>query len=162
MHIINEQQDMENDKLISFFLEHLVPIIFTFEKDGEIGGFVCTSFVLSVADHWFLAHIGSKVKLTEYNIYSQLPDTGRTHHTVAHSDHEWARDDDGDGIREVHCNTMEGIWTGLRNFLRPLRSVHKKYLAQYVAMFEWADNLKHVSADFLRALMIPGFAFFPI
>lgn len=22
---------------------------------------------------------------------------------------EWARDDDGDGVREVHCNTMEGI-----------------------------------------------------
>ena len=31
----------------------------------------------------------------------------------------WARDDDGDGIREVHCNTLEGLWTGLRNFLRP-------------------------------------------
>lgn len=102
------------------------------------------------------------INTDEYNIYSQLPDTGRTHHTVSHSDHEWARDDDGDGIREVHCNTMEGIWTGLRNFLRPLRGVHKKYLAQYVAMFEWAYNLKHVSNDFLRALMIPGFTFFPI
>ena len=50
--------------------------------------------------------------------------TGRGHATVCHSEGEWARDDDGDGIREVHCNTIEGIWTGLRNFLRPFRGVH--------------------------------------
>jgi len=59
---------------------------------------------------------------------------------LCHSKKEWARDDDGDGVREVHCNTMEGIWTGLRNFLRPFRDVNKKYLPQYVAMFEWAHN----------------------
>jgi transposase-like protein len=45
---------------------------------------------------------------------------------------------------------MEDIWTGLRNFLHPFRGVHKKYLAIYVAMFEWAHNLKRVTAD-LRA-----------
>jgi len=37
---------------------------------------------------------------------------------VNHGAGEWARDDDGDGVREVHCDTMEGTWTGLRNFLR--------------------------------------------
>ena len=36
---------------------------------------------------------------------------------------EWARDDDGDGIREVHSNTIEGLWTGLRNHLRPFRGI---------------------------------------
>ncbi|MBI4564297.1 MAG: hypothetical protein HY716_06355 [Planctomycetes bacterium] len=65
---------------------------------------------------------------------------------VRHKDesgrHEWARDDDGDGIREVHCNMSEGLWTGWRNILRPFRGVHKKYLAPYVAVFEWAHNLK--------------------
>jgi len=35
--------------------------------------------------------------------------------------------------------------------------VHKKYLAQYVAMFEWAYNLKRVTADFLRLLMVPSY-----
>jgi hypothetical protein len=39
---------------------------------------------------------------------------------------------------------MEGTWTGLRNFLRPFRGVHKKYLAAYVAMFEWAHNPKRI------------------
>ena len=27
----------------------------------------------------------------------------------------------------VHCNTMGGEWTGLRNFLRPFRGVSKWY-----------------------------------
>jgi transposase len=93
----------------------------------------------------------------EHSAYNHIAETGRGHATVCHSWEEWARDDDGDGVREVHCNTMEGIWTGLRNFLRPFRGVHKKYLALYVAMFEWAHNLKQITSDFLRSLMVPGF-----
>lgn len=48
----------------------------------------------------------------------------RDRQTVCHSAGEWARDDDGDGIREVHVNTIEGLWTSLRNFLRIFRGVH--------------------------------------
>jgi hypothetical protein len=40
----------------------------------------------------------------------------RMHATVHHAEHEWARDDDGDGIREVHINTCEGMWTDVRTF----------------------------------------------
>jgi len=98
----------------------------------------------------------------ESSAYNHIRDTGRGHVTVCHSRHEYARDDDGDGFCEVHCNTMEGIWTGLRNFLRPFRGVHKKYLAVYVAMFEWTHNLKRVTADFLRTLMVPSFIYLPI
>jgi transposase len=90
----------------------------------------------------------------ESHAYNHLAETGRSHLSVCHSRGEYARDDDGDGICEVHCNTMEGIWTGLRNFLRPFRGVHKKYLAQYVAIFEWAHNLKAVTIKFLRLLMV--------
>jgi len=93
------------------------------------------------------------VNTDESGAYNQLAATGRRHATVCHSRHEWARDDDGDGIREVHCNTSEGIWTGLRNFLRPFRGIHKKYLAQYTAMFEWAHNLKRVTLYYLRVLL---------
>ena len=98
----------------------------------------------------------------ESSAYHHITETGRGHTTVCHSRHEYARDDDGDGFCEVHCNTMEGIWTGLRNFLRLFRGVHKKYLAAYVAMFEWAHNLKQVTAGFLRTLMIPNFTYLPI
>jgi len=93
----------------------------------------------------------------ESSAYNHIAETGRGHATVCHSRKEWARDDDGDGVREVHGNTMEGIWTGLRNFLRPFRGIHKKYLDLYVAMFEWAHNLKRVTSDFLRSLMVPSF-----
>ena len=78
---------------------------------------------------------------------------GRGHAAVDHNAGEGARDDDGDGIREVHCNTLEGLWTGLRNFLRPFRGVNKVYLEQYMKMFEWSYNLKAVTDAFLRILL---------
>ena len=97
------------------------------------------------------------VNTDEWTAYQCLPDTGRTHKAVCHTPgkREWARDEDGDGVREVHCNTIEGIWTGLRNFLRPFRGVSKRYLNQYVAVFRWAYNLKRLTAEFLRAMMTP-------
>jgi len=98
---------------------------------------------------------GSLINTDEWQAYKSLSDHERMHVFVTHSGpkEDWARDDDGDGIREVHCNTVEGIWTGLRNFLRPFRGVHKKYLNQYVRTFEWAHNLKAVSDDYLRVLL---------
>jgi hypothetical protein len=48
-------------------------------------------------------------------VRSSIPTSGRatggrhaSHATVRHGVHEWARDDDGDGRREVHGNTCEG------------------------------------------------------
>ncbi len=88
----------------------------------------------------------------EWAGYSRLAATGRGHATVCHTAHEWARDDDGDGVREVHNNTLEGLWTGLRNFLRPFRGVSKWFLDEYVGIFVWGHTLKTVTADFLCAL----------
>jgi transposase-like protein len=96
---------------------------------------------------------GTMVYTDESSGYKSLPATGRRHATVRHNEREWARDDDGDGVREVHCNTLEGIWTGLRNFLRPFRGVNKVYLEQYVKMFEWSYNLKAINDDFLRVML---------
>ncbi len=78
----------------------------------------------------------------EWSAYNRLP---IPHATVNHSQHEWARDDDGDGIREVHCNTCEGCGTGLRNFLRTFRGVHKAYLAQYIATYETMQRARVIS-----------------
>jgi transposase len=93
------------------------------------------------------------VNTDEWGGYNGLPAMGRDRPTVCHADKEWARDDDGDGIREVHINTMEGLWTGMRNFLRLFRGVNKKYLYQYVAMFEWGYNVKRATARFLWAFL---------
>ena len=86
----------------------------------------------------------------EWNGYNHII---RPHATVCHSKGEWARDDDGDGIREVHVNTVEGMWTDVRNFLRPFKGVHKGYLSGYVAMAEFRRNLKRVSPAFISSIV---------
>jgi len=98
-------------------------------------------------------HEGAAVYTDDWCVYASLPGLGRRHASVNHSHSEWARDDDGDGEREVHDNTLEGIWTGLREYLRPFRGVNKVYLAQYVAMFRWAYNLKAGTPGLLRTLL---------
>ena len=82
--------------------------------------------------------------------YSEL---NRCHATVCHGQRQWARDADTDEIREVHTNTIEGVWTPVRNFLRPFRGVHKKLLAGYVAMCEFCITLKRITGEFISKLV---------
>ena len=86
----------------------------------------------------------------EWQGYNRLK---RAHSTVCHSQKEWARDDDGDGVREVHVNTIEGLWTTARNFLRPFRGVHKKCLKDYLAICEHKINFKRISPTFISQLV---------
>jgi transposase len=78
--------------------------------------------------------------------------TGRGHATVCPSAREWARAEDGDGVREVHNNTLEGVWTGWRNCLRPFRGVSKWDVDEEVGMFAWGDASQEITGDFIRAL----------
>ncbi len=93
---------------------------------------------------------GTHVYTDEYDSYNHLE---RPHASVRHGHSEWARDDDGDGIREVHTNTCEGMWAGLRTFLRPFRGVHKWFLSGYVAVHEFRVNLKRITVTFIAALV---------
>ena len=93
----------------------------------------------------------------EAGAYNRVRASGRNHSSVCHSKKEFARDDDGDGINEVHCNSAEGLWTGVRNFIRPFRGVHKKYLAQYIAIFENNFNFKNQLIHVIRAMIIPNY-----
>ena len=86
----------------------------------------------------------------EYDNYNHLQ---RVRHTVCQSKNEWARDDDGDGIREVHVNSNDGGWTGLRILLRPYRGVHKAYLSVYAAIYELAVNYKRISPGLISVLV---------
>jgi transposase len=76
------------------------------------------------------------------------------HATVAHGGREWARDDNGDGQREVHCNTCEGAGAALRTYLRAFRGVHKRYLHLYVATYEAMVNTKRVTPQLIRRMCI--------
>ena len=77
----------------------------------------------------------------------------RFHATVCHGTRQWTTDADVDGIREVHTNIIEDIWTTVRNVLRPFRGVHKKWLAAYIAICEFRNNLKRIMADFILKLV---------
>ncbi len=92
---------------------------------------------------------------TDLPIYFKCdcPNIARLHVTVNHGLHEWARDDDGDGIREVHINTTEGMWTGVRNFLRPFRGVNKNHRSGYVAMCEHRISRKSITPKFIAGLV---------
>ena len=100
----------------------------------------------------------ARVHTDDWRGYDRLAETGHPRSSVCHGAGEWARDDDGDGVREVHTNTQEGLWTGLRNFLRPFRGVSKHYLGQYVAVFQWGSNCPAVCEEFLRSLVFTNFA----
>ncbi len=76
------------------------------------------------------------------------------HATVCHGAGEWARDDDGDGTREVHCNTCEGAGAGLRTYLRVFRGVHKAYLHLYVATYEAMVNTKRMTPALIRRMCV--------
>ncbi len=86
----------------------------------------------------------------ESNSYNHII---HSHATVEHGMQEYARDDDGNGIRKVPCLTAEGLWTDVRNVLRPFKGVHNKSLAGYVAISEFRRNLKCVSPAFISALV---------
>src|SRR5436853_4319912 len=110
------------------------------------------------------AVVGDKVQVLntdEWQGYAQVEVTFSINHaTVRHGQpgtdtREWARDDDGDGIREVHCNGCEGAGAPLRTFLRVFRGVHKKYLADYVATFETMTNAKQISARIIQLMCFP-------
>ena len=51
---------------------------------------------------------------------------GYAHKSVNHGRGECARDEDGDGVCEVHVNTMEGFWSLLRSWLRPHRGISQE------------------------------------
>ena len=77
----------------------------------------------------------------------------RRHASVCHAEHEWARDDDGDGIREVHVNTVEGFWSLLRSWLRPHRGISQEKLPCYLCFFEFVHNARRRGKALLPALL---------
>jgi transposase-like protein len=77
---------------------------------------------------------------------------GSVRHGSEDGPREWARDDDGDGWREVHCNSCEGSGAALRTYLRPFRGVHKQLLWLYVATYETMANAKRITVEVVRRM----------
>ena len=73
--------------------------------------------------------------------------------TVCHARREYARDEDGDGFCEVHVNTMEGVWSLLRSWLRPHRGVSQEKLPLYLGFFEFVHNARRRGKALLGELV---------
>jgi transposase-like protein len=44
------------------------------------------------------------------------------------------------GFQEIHVNAMEGVWPGLRSWLRPHRGVSQEKLPFYLAFFQFVHG----------------------
>src|SRR5918997_900436 len=101
---------------------------------------------------------GALVHTDEYGTYARLPAWGYRRKTVRHGRGEYARDEDGDGVREVHVNTMEGFWSLLRSWLRPHRGISQACgtaarLPLYLGFFRIVHNARRRGKALLGALV---------
>ena len=96
---------------------------------------------------------GALVHTDEYDVYARLEQWGYGHKTVCHARGEYARDDDGDGFCEVHVNTMEGVWSLLRSWLRPHRGVSQEKLPLNLAFSQVVHNARRRGKTLLATLV---------
>jgi transposase-like protein len=96
---------------------------------------------------------GTRVYTDEYSIDARMQSWGYEHKRVNHGRGEFARDDDGDGLCEVHVNTMEGFWSLLRSWLRPHRGISQEKLSLYLGCFEFVHNVRRRGKALLGALI---------
>ena len=96
---------------------------------------------------------GTLIYTDEYDIYARLEAWGYVHKSVCHSAGEYARDEDDDGFCEVHVNTMEGVWSLLRSWLRPHRGISQENLPLYLGFFEFVHNARKRGKALLDSLL---------
>jgi transposase-like protein len=112
-----------------------VPILGLVDRQGHIYLVPCANVqsdtIQPLID--YLTDQGATIYTDEYNIYNFLRRVGYQHQTVNHSKGEYARG-------QVHVNTVEGLWSLLRDHLRIHRGVSKLYLPLYVMRFEFLTN----------------------
>jgi len=131
------------------------PIVGFVQRYGEVAMFVCDNVQRSIIRPLFEKVVarGSKVFHDDYGIYDDLEKWGYEHKTVCHSAGEYARDEDKDGFFEVHVNTIEGIWSLLRSWLRPHRGISQELLHLYVGFFEFVYNCHRRGKKLLSSLI---------
>jgi hypothetical protein len=75
------------------------------------------------------------------------------HKTVCHGRDAYARDNDGDGLHEVHVNTLEGFWSLRRSWLRPHRGIAQDNFPLYVGFFAFIHNMRRRGKALLGTLL---------
>jgi transposase len=96
---------------------------------------------------------GTLIHTDAYDIYARLPAWGYPHKTVCPARGEYARDEDGDGFREVHVNTIEGFWSLPRCWPRPRRGISPDKLPLSLGFFQFVHNARRRGKALLSALL---------
>jgi transposase len=131
------------------------PIISIISRDtGECRFWVCDHATKHTCYDLIAANVPVASTILYTDEWQSYGGSHPSHATVRHGVHEWARDDDGDGRREVHCNTCEGAGAALRTYLRAFRGVHKQYLHLYVATYEAMLNANRVTPHLIQRMCI--------
>jgi hypothetical protein len=63
------------------------------------------------------------------------------------------RDEDGDGVCEVHVNTLERLWSPLRSWLHPHRGISQEKLPLDPGFFEFVHNVRRRGEALLGSLV---------
>lgn len=131
------------------------PILGIVQRGGEIAIKMLANVKQATIKPLILASVakGALIHTDEYDIYARLPKWGYGHKTVCHADGEYARDEDGDGFHEVHVNTIEGVWSLLRSWLRPHRGISQEKLPLYLAFFQFVHNARKRGKALLPTLV---------
>jgi transposase len=96
---------------------------------------------------------GTRVYTDAYSMYARLQSWGYGHKSGNHGRGACARDEEGDGLCEVHVHTMEGFWSLLRSWLRPHRGISQEKLPLYLGFFEFVHNIRQRGKALLHALI---------
>ena len=96
---------------------------------------------------------GALVHTDEHGIYARLPAWGYGRKTVCHAQGEYARDEDADGLCEVHVNAIEGFWSLLRSWLRPHHGISQDKLPLCLGFFQFVHNARRRGKALLGALV---------
>ena len=138
------------------------PVLGMIERGGPLALQLCTNVQQRTIQPHILTTVqpDSVINTDEYAIYAQLSLWGFVHVTVNHGDREFARDDDGDGVNEVHDNTTFSVWSLLRSWLRPHRGISQRWLPLYLAFFQAMHNIRwrgfSLLEPMLTLLLIPA------
>jgi len=131
------------------------PVIGIVERNGDVVIEMLPDVKMETIEPIIKATItpGSLINTDEYAIYNHLVDWGFQHKTVNHGNGEYARDEDGDGFCEVHVNTVEGLWSLLRSWLRPHRGISQEKLPIYLRFFQFIHNARRRGKAVLCSLL---------
>jgi hypothetical protein len=119
-------------------------------ETGEPRFWVCDQANIWTCSSLMAEHVPGDSAL----LYTDAGQSSRGSHpapaTVCHGVHEWAREDEGDGRRDVHCHTWEGAGAALCTYWPVFRGVHQQDLHLSVAAYEAMVHAKRVTLELLR------------